>query len=52
MTGTTRLLSGIIQRDADEDLPPGQQVEKCVQASDYVIWNEDELRLWTSAKSG
>lgn len=32
------------QRDADEDLPHGQQVEKCVQDADYVLWNERDLR--------
>nr|WP_281720354.1 deaminase [Nitrosomonas nitrosa] len=32
------------QRDADEDLPNGQQVEKCVQDADCVIWNEADLR--------
>lgn len=32
------------QRDADEDLPHGQQVEKCVQEADYVLWNERELK--------
>jgi len=32
------------QRDADEDLEFGQQVEKCVQDADYVLWNEDDLR--------
>lgn len=32
------------RRDADEELPYGQQVEKCVQAADYLVWNERELR--------
>jgi len=32
------------ERDADEELPNGQQVEKCVQQADYVLWNEDDLR--------
>jgi len=35
------------QRDADEDLEHGQQVEKCVQDSDYVLWNETDLRSST-----
>lgn len=32
------------ERDADEDLAHGQQVEKCVQQADYVLWNEKDLR--------
>lgn len=32
------------QRDAEGDLPNGQQVEKCVQEADYVLWNEVDLR--------
>lgn len=32
------------RRDADEDLPHGQQVEKCVGEADYVIWNEQDFK--------
>ncbi len=32
-------------RDSDEDLDYGQQVEKCVQAADLVLWNEADLKL-------
>jgi deoxycytidylate deaminase len=30
-------------RDSDEDHPAGQQVQKCVLASDYVLLNEEDL---------
>lgn len=32
------------QRDADGDIINGQQVEKCVNDADYVLWNEQDLR--------
>ena len=32
------------ERDAEEELPYGQQVEKCVQQADYILWNEEDLR--------
>jgi len=41
--GQSKVFERDDQRDSDEDKDNGQQVEKCVQIADYVIWNETNL---------